>query len=266
LAFIRYHGWRKTHKDYLREGRYLKYHPTLNTGFHSWFAYWQPLPAWIGLIGCILIVLVFASVGMYNGQQLRLKAMVIYLGPALLLCMFIILKLINRRRWVVRGDWPALRTTLIGLEDRELQPSRTDGGADNVSDDGISGHFSTTDVGVVEADVAHQFERFDEGRFEMVQAQPAPMARDQLYPTGSLYVPQPQTQAGTGSRDSSMNNREGQSHSGREDGYGSDASGSAQLLRPNARTVGSTGYPSSYAAHGNEHGRGFSYGSSELDA
>jgi amino acid transporter len=265
LAFIRYHGWRKMHKDYLREGRYLKYHPTLNPGFHSWFAYWQPLPAWIGLIGCILIVLVFASVGMYNDHQLRLKALVIYLGPALLLCMFVLLKLINRRKWVVRGDWPSLRTTLIGLEDRELQPSGING-ADNVSDDGVSGHFSTTDVGAADVDVAHQFENFSqEGRFEMMQAQPAPVAHDQPYPTGGLYVPQ--AQSGSGSRDTSMNNHSGERRSHAEEGYASDGSG--QPLRPNARadaypSVSSAGQPMHYMAYGNEHGRGPSYGSSEL--
>lgn len=262
LAFIRYHSWRKMHKDYLREDQYLRYHPTLNPGSRSWFAYWQPLPAWIGLIGCILVVLVFASVGLYNGKQLRLKAFVIYLGPALLLCMFIFLKLINRRKWVVSGDWPALRNTFIGLEHREIQPSGF-GRTDNVSDDGVSGHFSNTDGGTADADVAHQFERFSqEGRFDMVQVQPAPVAHGQTYPMGNLHVAQGQFMAG--SRDSSVDNRQNISY--REEGYASD--GSAQPLRPSDRAdvypPRPTGQPPHYTRYGQGFGRGPSYGSNEL--
>ena len=261
LAFIRYHSWRKMHKDYLRDGQYRKYHPSLNEGFHSWFAYWQPLPAWIGLVGCILIVLVFASVGMYNGQNLRLKALVIYLGPALLLVMFVLLKLINQRKWVVLGDWSALRDTLIGMQHREMQPGGVDG-RDNASDDGASGHFSVIEGAGADADIAHQFERFSgEGRFEMMQQQHAPpVVSDQLHPAGRL-----QPHPAQGSRDSSMDRR--QEQLGRGDGYASD--GSAQPLRPNDRTnmfhpAGPAGNLQPGMAYGHEHGRGHSYGSSEL--
>lgn len=53
------------------------------TGFSSYAASTQPVPAYIGLISCLVIIFVFNSVSMWNGltkQQLIYAALRNYLG------------------------------------------------------------------------------------------------------------------------------------------------------------------------------------------
>ncbi|KAF4629738.1 hypothetical protein G7Y89_g8404 [Cudoniella acicularis] len=117
LAFIRYNRWLSKHRLELTGEHMAKFQRWPQTGFSSYAASLQPLPAYIGLIACLLIVLLLNSVSMWDAQQLKLKALTVYLGPALCLLLFIVLKLWNRRSYVKLGDWEQLRTTLTTLND-----------------------------------------------------------------------------------------------------------------------------------------------------
>jgi hypothetical protein len=49
-------------------------------GFSSFAASIQPVPAYVGLVSCLVIVFVLNSVSMWNGDQLEFKALTVYLG------------------------------------------------------------------------------------------------------------------------------------------------------------------------------------------
>ncbi|KAH6682673.1 amino acid permease-domain-containing protein [Halenospora varia] len=117
LAFIRYELWLSYHKGELVGEHMGKFQRWPQAGFSSYLSSGQPILAYIGLISCLGIVLILNSVSMWNGEQLKLKALTVYLGPALLLLMFIVLKLFNRRSYVRLGDWNQLRATLTTLND-----------------------------------------------------------------------------------------------------------------------------------------------------
>jgi len=117
LAFIRYNKWLWKHKDRLHGEHLAQFQRWPKIGFSSYAASIQPLPAYIGLISCLIIIFVLNSASMWNGEHLIFKSLTIYLAPAALLLIFIILKLVNRRKWVELGDWTALRGTLISLSD-----------------------------------------------------------------------------------------------------------------------------------------------------
>ncbi|KAF4626896.1 hypothetical protein G7Y89_g11263 [Cudoniella acicularis] len=91
--------------------------------FSSYCSSIQPLPAYFGLISCLLLVFVLNAVSMFNGDQLLFKALTIYLGPGILATIFIILKLRNRRGYVKLGDWPELHDTLTSLNDLIQAPA-----------------------------------------------------------------------------------------------------------------------------------------------
>ncbi len=49
-------------------------------GFSSYAAALQPFPAYLGLISCLTIVFIFNSAGMWNGNELLLKGLNVYLA------------------------------------------------------------------------------------------------------------------------------------------------------------------------------------------
>ncbi|KAG4442062.1 hypothetical protein IFR05_002456 [Cadophora sp. M221] len=115
LAFIRYNKWLSIHRHELVGLHMERFQRWPQTGFSSYAASLQPIPAYIGLISCLVIVFVLNSVSMWNGDQLRLKALTVYLGPGLLTVIFIALKIWHRRGYVRLGSWEALRMTLTTL-------------------------------------------------------------------------------------------------------------------------------------------------------
>ncbi|KAK7713163.1 hypothetical protein SLS57_007494 [Botryosphaeria dothidea] len=139
LAFIRYHRWLWRHRRRLVGPTYARYDRWERTDLSSWLGAWQPALAWASLVCCVLVVLVFASAGLWNGQgNMRLKALNIYLGPFVLLVLFLLLKLLSWKRgwserWVVLGDWEQLKNTLDTLNDMVL-PDRARDGDDSDTD------------------------------------------------------------------------------------------------------------------------------------
>ncbi|EOD43106.1 putative amino acid transporter protein [Neofusicoccum parvum UCRNP2] len=67
LAFVRYHAWLWRHRRRL-VGPYARYDRWERSDLSSWLGFWQPALAWLSLVGCVLVVLVFASAGLWNGE------------------------------------------------------------------------------------------------------------------------------------------------------------------------------------------------------
>ena len=106
FAFIRYNKWQVVSEVLVTKNcelmalyrlwkhkRRLKKVPALNKfdrwprkGFSTYLGSLQPIPAYVGLISCLLVVLVLNSVCMYNGEKLLFKALVIYLGVSTQSC------------------------------------------------------------------------------------------------------------------------------------------------------------------------------------
>lgn len=121
LAFLRYHWWLRRHHTYLKND-YVQFDRWSRTGHMSWLEGAQPWLAWFSLIASLTILLVFASAGLWSSnhearKHLTVKALDQYLGPGLLLVMFIGLKVVKRRWWVRLGDWNQLRDTLRDMDD-----------------------------------------------------------------------------------------------------------------------------------------------------
>ena len=124
LAYIRYHHWFHDHKKRrILPAEYNRWNPQPDV--YPWhrsrpfLASLQPVPAWIGLIGCLLVVFVFSTANWWNGKHITFtKVATAYAGvsvlvsdisclglltlsqPILLLFIFCALKLRNRRLWV----------------------------------------------------------------------------------------------------------------------------------------------------------------------
>ena len=69
----------KKHRNHLK-GNYARFNRWEDASFRSWFSAIQPLPAWLGLISCLAIVVVLNSASMWNGKQVVLKSVTAYLG------------------------------------------------------------------------------------------------------------------------------------------------------------------------------------------
>jgi amino acid permease len=54
-------------------------------GFSSYLSSIQPIPAYIGLVLCLLIVFILNSISFYNGKQILFKSLTVYLGVCALL-------------------------------------------------------------------------------------------------------------------------------------------------------------------------------------
>ncbi len=156
LAFIRYRMWfastRTTiigsmslliaDRTYIHEGNltgdHAKYNPyrRMKDGnqFSSFLTHFQPVVAWIGLLGCLSIVLLFSSAIMWNGKVTVEKAAAAYIGvneafegfsapladcyqPATLLLIWLALKVYSRRSWVrLDDDWSNFSKAVGDLE------------------------------------------------------------------------------------------------------------------------------------------------------
>ncbi|MCJ1396757.1 hypothetical protein MMC18_009649, partial [Xylographa bjoerkii] len=64
------------------------------------FAFAQPVPAYIGLLGSVLVVLVFTSSTWWDGPVTFGKVAIAYAAPMVLLSMWVAAKIIGRRPWV----------------------------------------------------------------------------------------------------------------------------------------------------------------------
>ncbi|CAF9911795.1 MAG: hypothetical protein HETSPECPRED_000447 [Heterodermia speciosa] len=103
LAYIRYHAWLKKHRTELATA-YPEYNRWASTWQASTFlAGLQPLPAWIGLITCLVIVFPFTTATWWSTEPTFTKIAVAYGSPIVSLAFFLILKLITRR-WYVELD------------------------------------------------------------------------------------------------------------------------------------------------------------------
>jgi len=118
------------HKHSLR-GNHEKFQRwPMKSGFSSYFASIQPVPAYIGLISCLVIVFLFNSAEIWNNNQMSVKGLNIYLGPAISLLLFLILKIIRWRwrgsgGWVKLGDWNRLHGTLDKLDELVIRRNAT---------------------------------------------------------------------------------------------------------------------------------------------
>ncbi|KAL1614368.1 hypothetical protein SLS54_009795 [Diplodia seriata] len=131
LAFLRYHWWLRAHHTELR-GQYRKFDRWRRQDRLSWLEFGQPWLAWFAFVASLTILFVFASAGLWSEgerarEKLAVKALDQYLGPGLLLLMFIGLKIVKRRKWVRLGEWDELRETLNDLNEL-VMPSSTSPG------------------------------------------------------------------------------------------------------------------------------------------
>ncbi|KAI4113463.1 MAG: hypothetical protein LQ338_008166, partial [Usnochroma carphineum] len=93
--------------------------------YSSFLSYFQPAVAWLGLVGCLAIVLIFKSASWWNGDITVRKVLVAYTAPLVLSMMWISMKafkhLSNTSRWEswyveLSDDWEPLSTVLAHLE------------------------------------------------------------------------------------------------------------------------------------------------------
>ncbi|OJD38960.1 general amino acid permease [Diplodia corticola] len=131
LAFLRYHWWLRKHHTELK-GQYRKFDRWTRADRLSWLEFAQPWLAWFSLVASLTILFVFASAGLWSSEtnareKLAVKALDQYLGPGLLLLMFVGLKVVKRRGWVRLGNWDELRETLNDLNEL-VMPSSTSTG------------------------------------------------------------------------------------------------------------------------------------------
>lgn len=102
--------------------------------FSSLLTHFQPVVAWIGLIGCLSIVLLFSSAIMWNGKVTVERVAAAYIGvtdafkhisvqladchqPLALFLIWFALKLHNRRSWVkLDDDWGEFSKAVGELE------------------------------------------------------------------------------------------------------------------------------------------------------
>ncbi|KAF2089024.1 hypothetical protein K490DRAFT_64235 [Saccharata proteae CBS 121410] len=122
-AFIRYDKWLRKWVMKLSSEEYQRYNRFTRSDFSSLLGptSLQPLLAWLSLFLSVFIVLVLGSAGMWNHQNLAVKALNIYLGPLLCLVLFVALKISEgrdwKKGWVRLGEWNELRDTLDELTD-----------------------------------------------------------------------------------------------------------------------------------------------------
>lgn len=157
LAFLRYHWWLRRHHTELK-GQYRKFDRWAAEGGGggggrglSWLEFAQPWLAWFALVASLVILFVFASAGLWSEnerarEELVVKTLDQYLGPGLLLVMFVGLKVVKRRWWVQLGDWEELRETLNDLNELVMPSSAP---TEEIRHNGSLGHHSGSDGGEV---------------------------------------------------------------------------------------------------------------------
>lgn len=99
LAFIRYERWLKICDDALSTNYpYYQRHSSAYKPY-TFFGWFQPWVAWIGLTGCIL-VFVFSSATWWSTPASFTKVAVAYGAQIILFVLFVIFKMISRKWWV----------------------------------------------------------------------------------------------------------------------------------------------------------------------
>lgn len=104
LAYIRFSHFRRMHENELKEPACQRFRPNDNA---SHLAFFQPVPAYFGLVSTIIICLVFNGSSMWNGENVGVKFPNLYLSPLLWLALWIIFKAWRYRkasRWVFGVD------------------------------------------------------------------------------------------------------------------------------------------------------------------
>ncbi|KAE8450328.1 hypothetical protein EG329_006756 [Mollisiaceae sp. DMI_Dod_QoI] len=123
LAFIRYRRWLGRHKHELK-GRYSEYDhwdPNNDTiPFSSVLGYFQPIPAYIGFVFCLLIILVFATSSWWDHGEKSAAIWSAMAGPIILPIIWLILKVVRFYNadfeWYVKlGGWEQLQRSLDEL-------------------------------------------------------------------------------------------------------------------------------------------------------
>ncbi|KAF7502286.1 hypothetical protein GJ744_006165 [Endocarpon pusillum] len=130
LAFIRYEYWLRMHKDSLHGAHYRRYNQWDRTVRESstFLGYFQPVVAWAGLAGCLIVVFVFSSAMWWNGVIRFRKVASAYATPIILLALWIIRKIVfggkheHQRGWFVKldDDFTELSQTFRRLEYTKL--------------------------------------------------------------------------------------------------------------------------------------------------
>jgi amino acid permease len=90
LAYIRYHRWFHDHKRRkILPPEYNRWEP--QPSVYAWhqsrtiLASFQPIPAWIGLVACLLVVFVFSTADFWNGKHITFtKVATAYAGVSVL--------------------------------------------------------------------------------------------------------------------------------------------------------------------------------------
>lgn len=85
LAYIRYYHWFHLHKkNKLLSAKYNRWNPQPDQ--YPWhkarpiFADFQPILAWVGLVGCFCIVFVFSTATWWNGEETFEKVATAFAG------------------------------------------------------------------------------------------------------------------------------------------------------------------------------------------
>ncbi|KAL8796006.1 MAG: hypothetical protein Q9195_001582 [Heterodermia aff. obscurata] len=126
LAYIRYYNWLNMHRTSLATER-----PEFNRWASTWqastfLAGLQPVPAWIGLITCLVIVFPFTTATWWSTEPTFAKVAVAFGSPIVSLAFFLIRKLITRESYVKQDEDPAvLFATLnnLGYRKPERRPA-----------------------------------------------------------------------------------------------------------------------------------------------
>ncbi|PWY91789.1 hypothetical protein BO94DRAFT_573608 [Aspergillus sclerotioniger CBS 115572] len=121
LAFIRYYHWLKKCERELRHNNHLKF-IRLSPDYtpRGSLLILQPLQAWIGLIGC-LVIFAFSSATWWGRHATITEVAMAYGTHIVLFVMFVILKLRSRKKWVpLTNNWITLWKILDGLWVRKI--------------------------------------------------------------------------------------------------------------------------------------------------
>ncbi|OOF99179.1 hypothetical protein ASPCADRAFT_127747 [Aspergillus carbonarius ITEM 5010] len=121
LAFIRYYYWLRKCGRGLQHNHHLKF-IRLSSEYmpRGSLLILQPLQAWIGLIGC-LVIFAFSSATWWGRHATVTEVAMAYGTHIVLFVMFVILKLRSQKKWVpLTNDWITLWKILDGLWVRKI--------------------------------------------------------------------------------------------------------------------------------------------------
>jgi yeast amino acid transporter len=88
IAYIRYHHFQRKYHDEL-QGKLERFRAETSSMLLTKF---QPMTAWLGLLGCIMLIFVFNGACLWNGQDLDIKVPGAFLSPFLAIVSWIAVK------------------------------------------------------------------------------------------------------------------------------------------------------------------------------